>query len=365
VSGRLVAIACGGTGGHLFPGLSVAEELRSRGHEVRLIISAKPIDRQVVSQYPHFEAKALPAIGWPGVTPAIPVFLWKLVATQFECARLFRRWKPAAVLGMGGFTSGVPLLTAAKVKVPTLIHESNAIPGKVTRQLAPHVGCVLIGFKECAAELGAAAETVFTGTPVRPDLKPMERGAACAALGLDPARKTLLVMGGSQGAHGINEAVIKSMPAWETRMDQWQFVHLTGPEDFAIVEYNYRREKFRAVVREFCHDMGPIYAATDLAISRSGAGTLAELGHAGVPSILVPYPHAAENHQFFNAAILEKAGAALLVGQDQIADGRLAREVSRLAEDADALEAMRKACRAFAPVDAAKNVADAVEARFK
>ncbi len=359
-----IAIACGGTGGHLFPGLSVAGELLARGHEIKLIISSKPIDAQVVSKYPEFPSIPLSAIGWPGIGPKAVLFAWKLFKTQVECARLFKDWKPSAVLGMGGFTSAVPLLLASKLSVPSLIHESNAIPGKVTRQLAPHVGAVLVGFHECEKELPAARSCVFTGTPVRPGLVGVDRGKACEQLGLEPGRKTLLVMGGSQGAHGINEAVIQCLPSWGEHRENWQFIHLTGSEDLAIVEYNYRREKFKAKVLEFCHDMAPVYSASDLALSRSGAGTLAELGNAGVPSVLIPYPHAAENHQYHNAKILEKAGAAVVVEQGQIGEGRLAHGLGALLENSAMLEKMSMACRAFSPGDAAKNVACAVEARF-
>src|SRR5271156_4992028 len=308
-----IAIACGGTGGHLFPGLAVAEELRQRGHETLLLVSPKQIDTIALEGAKEQKAKALPGIGWPGfLSPRVFTFGMTLVSSWRECGQVYRDFQPTAVVGMGGFTSAIPLLLGRHLHLPTLIHESNAIPGRVTKLIAPWVNKTLLGFDACANHL-RRAHCVVTGTPVRRGLARIDRAVAAEKFGLNPALPVVLIMGGSQGAHGINELVLKSLPFWHGRRDEVQFIHLTGAADANIAEINYRRQRLTAVVQAFSTEMEHFYSLADVVISRSGAASLTELSHYGLPAILIPFPAAADDHQTCNARIFEQAGAARIL----------------------------------------------------
>jgi UDP-N-acetylglucosamine--N-acetylmuramyl-(pentapeptide) pyrophosphoryl-undecaprenol N-acetylglucosamine transferase len=218
---------------------------------------------------------------------------------------------------------------------------------------------VLLGFEACARYFPHARYQV-TGTPIRKSLtRRVPREEALAAFGLSPDRKTLLVMGGSQGAHGINEAAIKALPLLKDL--PLQVIHLTGPNDDQVAAANYRREEIPAHIAAFCHQMEFAYSAADLALSRSGAASLSELSHFGIPSLLIPYPFAAENHQVLNAAIFAREGAAVVVEQGQVSVDTFAREIGALLRDDARLEKMSRAARALAPENAAQAVADFVE----
>lgn len=355
-----VAIAGGGTGGHLFPALAVAEVLQERGDEVVVFISEKEIDALATRDRNEFKFEKLPSIGLPRfLSPAILGFLKRFGESLSPCRALYRKFRPDAVLGMGGFTSTAPILAGKLAKVPTFLHESNAIPGKANRLNARMVKKVFLGFEECASHFGAAACEV-TGTPIRKTLATrIPKEEALAALNLQPGRKTLLVMGGSQGARGINEALIKVLPVFGTL--GIQIIHLTGMDAEQVMIANYRREGLPAYVSAFCHRMEAAYSAADLVISRSGAASLSELSLFGLPSILIPYPHAAENHQALNAGIFVRAGAAELLEQEQVSEKTLAEKIRILLEAPECLERMSRNAEKLAPKDAALKVVQAME----
>jgi UDP-N-acetylglucosamine--N-acetylmuramyl-(pentapeptide) pyrophosphoryl-undecaprenol N-acetylglucosamine transferase len=357
-----IAIACGGTGGHLFPGLAVAEELRERGHDTLLLVSPKQIDAIALKSAKDQEARALPGIGWPGfLSPRVFTFGLSLWKSWRECGQVYRDFQPTAVVGMGGFTSAIPLLLGRKLHLPTLIHESNAIPGRVTKLIAPWVNKTLLGFDSCAHYL-RRAHCVVTGTPVRRGLARIDRAVAAEKFGLNPALPVVLIMGGSQGAHGINELVLKTLPLWHGRRDEVQFIHLTGQADMNIAEINYRRQRLTAVVQAFSTEMEHFYSLADVVISRSGAASLTELSHYGLPAILVPYPAAADDHQSFNARIFEEAGAARILVENKTTAEELYQAVEELLTQADLRGKMAAAAHTLAGADAAKRVAEEIEA---
>ena len=366
-----IAIACGGTGGHLFPGLAVAEVLRARGHGVLLFISEKEIDSLAVREH---EAKGelrferLPSVGMGRALSLQSVrFVAGALRSVAACRRIFAEFKPDAVLGMGGFTSTAPLLAARLAKVPTFIHESNAIPGKANRLNARLARVVLLGFAECAERFPRGTRCETTGTPVRSSLRENvpDRRAALGAFGFDPSqdrvvKRTLLVMGGSQGARGVNRAVTAALAVW--RELPLRVIHLTGKDDEAEVRAAYAAaDGFPAYVAAFSHDMGAAYAAADIAVARSGAASLTELAHFGLPSVLIPYPFAAEDHQTANARLFTRPGAAVMLREDGRTGESLARILPELLLHPDKLHEMAVAARALAPGDAAARVADAIE----
>lgn len=352
-------IACGGTGGHLFPGLAVAEVLRERGHEVMLFVSEKEIDSLALSGRAEFQFERLPTIGLPSpFSPAIVRFMQRFNESLSLCRQIYRRFDPHVVLGMGGFTSTAPILAGRMRKIPTFIHESNAIPGKANRLTARMVRAVLLGFSECA-KFFPKSRTEVTGTPIRADLKRIDRAEARRRLGLREDLRTLLVMGGSQGATGINQSIIKSLPSLQG--EPFQVIHLAGARDERLAADNYRRENIPAFVAAFHHTMEDVYSAADFAIARSGAASLSELAAFSLPSILIPFPYAADDHQTRNAEIFSRAEAAVLLREADLSGDLLARNIREFLSDPDKLVRMSENSARLAPKNAARLVVETME----
>jgi UDP-N-acetylglucosamine--N-acetylmuramyl-(pentapeptide) pyrophosphoryl-undecaprenol N-acetylglucosamine transferase len=366
-----VLIACGGTGGHLFPGLAVAETLQSRRHEVHLLVSGKAVDSVALSvltrgcERSAITVHASSAVGYDGSRGLIR-FCGRLALAVRESRQLCRQIRPDVVLGMGGFTSA-PAVVAARSRrgIAALIHESNAVPGKANRLAGALADHVAVGMAECARHFRRRRVTV-TGTPVRARLRGGRVADARARLGLDEGRMTVLVMGGSQGARAINETMAAALPWLADWRARTQFVHLSGARDEGFVREAYERNEFVAKVMSFCSEMELAYSAADVVVARSGAATLTELAAFGLPAILIPYPAAAGNHQLHNARVFERAGAARVVeklpGLHVTAGQRLAGELAGLLADDAARAGMGKAARSLAVEDAAERVADLLEA---
>jgi UDP-N-acetylglucosamine--N-acetylmuramyl-(pentapeptide) pyrophosphoryl-undecaprenol N-acetylglucosamine transferase len=352
-------IACGGTGGHLFPGIAVAEVLQNRGHEVMLLVSEKDIDAVALSGRANFRVEKLPTVGLPSpFSPAFFGFTRRFFESLSLCRSLYRKFKPHAVLGMGGFTSTAPVLAGRIRGIATFIHESNAVPGKANRWTARMVNAVMLGFKECAPFF-PKTQTEITGTPVRTELVPLDRADARRKLGLQEDLPTLLVMGGSQGASGINQALIKALPFLQDV--PLQVIHLSGARDERLVADNYRRENVPAYIAAFHHRMEEVYSAADLVVARAGAASLAEFAAFSLPGILIPFPYATDDHQTRNAEIYAHADAAILLKQSEISGELLARKIRQVMENRQLLQQMSANCARLAPSDAAGRVANTME----
>jgi UDP-N-acetylglucosamine--N-acetylmuramyl-(pentapeptide) pyrophosphoryl-undecaprenol N-acetylglucosamine transferase len=350
-----IAIACGGTGGHLFPGLAVAEQLLKRGCSVTLLVSPKEVDQQAVKMAQGMEIATLPAVGLQNgnYLSFASSFLKSLFATR----KLFRARKPAGVLAMGGFTSAPPIFAARKFRAKTFLHESNTIPGRANRWLSRFVNECFIGFPQAGPRLRNGSVTV-TGTPVRPQFQLRDPATCRVALGLGPDRATVLVMGGSQGASGINDLVTKTLPLLAAGGCQLQFLHLAGPGDADKVRRAYSAAGLRAVVHSFFAEMELALGAATVAVSRSGASSLAELAAVRVPSILIPFPAATDNHQFFNAKAFEDTSAARLIEQKAATPEILARLITELIENNAAREQMQMALAKWHTPHAAAQIAE-------
>jgi UDP-N-acetylglucosamine--N-acetylmuramyl-(pentapeptide) pyrophosphoryl-undecaprenol N-acetylglucosamine transferase len=352
-------IACGGTGGHLFPGLAVAEVLRQRGHDVLLFVSEKEVDALALKEHPEIPFEKLPSIGLPSpFSPTIFGFLRRFNESFARCRAIYRRYKPHVVLGMGGFISTAPVLAGKMRGVPTFIHESNAIPGKANKMTARMVRAVLLGFKECAPFFPRVT-TEITGTPIRNELQRIDRKIARNKLGLREDVTTLLVMGGSQGASGINQAMIKSLPV--LAKTALQVIHLTGTREEKLVADNYRRANLPAFVAAFHHRMEELYSAADLAVARSGAASLAELASFSIPAILIPFPYAADDHQTRNAEVFTRANAAIVVKESEILEDTLARKIRELVDHPELLQRMSQNSARLSSRNAANAVVEAME----
>lgn len=354
-----LVIAAGGTGGHLFPGLAVGEVLLARGHEVMLVVSEKEIDALATEGRREFRIEKVAGVGLQGKSPAALLqVVRKFRAGLKQCHALFANFAPGAVLGMGGFTSLAPLLAGRKRRIATFVHESNALPGKANRVNARFCTAVLLGFEECARYF-TRSRCVLTGTPIRKSLSQrVDKEQALRSFNLTADRRTLLVIGGSQGAHGLNLLVADALPALRER--RLQVIHLTGRKDEETMREAYTRATIPAFVAAFSQRMGDAYSAADLCIVRSGAATLTELSHFALPAILIPYPHAAEDHQTLNAKIFERAGAAVLLPEHQTTGDALAQKILWILDDPVRLTGMSSRSAALAPRNAAERVADVI-----
>jgi len=353
-------IAAGGTGGHLFPGLAVGEVFVKRGHKVMLLISEKEIDALATQGRSEFRIERVPGVGIQSKSPlALIQFALKFRAGLGQVKSLYRDFQPHAALGMGGFTSTAPILAGRSRKIPTFVHESNAIPGKANKLNARLVTRVLLGFSECA-KFFPTGKCEITGTPIRTSLAGrLEKSAALAAFNLGPGLPTLLVMGGSQGARGINQALIAALPKLAGR--SLQIIHLSGSADEAQLRDSYAKAGIPAFVAAFHHRMEEAYSAADFAIARSGAASLTELSHFALPAILIPYPHAAEDHQTLNAKIFERAGAAALLNERETSGEKLAEKLLWFLDDPTRLAAASARSGELAPKHAAERVADVIQ----
>jgi len=351
-----VAIACGGTGGHLFPGLAVADQLLTHGTAVTLMVSPKEVDQLAVKNVSGITIVTLPSVGltgrrWLG-------FLIGFVQS-YRCARkFFAEQPPDAVLAMGGFTSAPPILAARRYRAATFLHESNTIPGRANRWLSRMVQGAFIGFPGAAARLHTRRISV-TGTPVRANFQPREPGMCRRALGLDPDRAVALVMGGSQGAHAINNLIIDSMPLLR-QYRQWQWLHLAGTSDVKTVSEAYRRAGLEAKVHPFLAEMELALVAATAAVSRAGASSMAELAALQLPAVLIPFPAAIDNHQFFNARAFEQSGAARLLDQRAARPEVFVASFAQLMCDEECRRNMRRALADWHKPQAAEQIARAI-----
>ena len=349
-----VAIACGGTGGHLFPGIAVAEQLRKRGCAVALLISPKDVDQEAVKSASGMEVITLPAVALQNRNYlSFARSFWR----SWRMARkLFQSRPPQAVLAMGGFTSAPPILAAGKFGARTFLHESNTIPGRANRFLARFVHEAFIGFPSSAGL--RAPKVTATGTPVRPQFQPANPGPCRAGFRLDPDRQTILVMGGSQGAGGINDLILSALPLLGNRTAAWQWLHLAGPADVEKVAQAYAARGFKAVVKPFIAEMDMALGAATMAVSRAGASSLAEIAAVRLPSLLVPYPAAADNHQLSNARAFESTGAARLLEQRNATPEKVAALLGELVDGQPARAKIQAALAQWHAPKAAEHIAD-------
>jgi len=360
-----VAIACGGTGGHLFPGMAVAEQLQRRNCAVALLVSPKDVDRQAVKSARGMEIITLPAVGLQNRNYFS--FAGSFVKSLFAARKMFGKHRPDAVLAMGGFTSAPPIWVGKDFGAKTFLHESNTIPGRANRFLARFVDETFVGFPETVARLRTRKVTV-TGTPVRSQFQPRDPAACRIALGLASNRPVVLIMGGSQGASGINEMILSALPVLGERAKNWQWLHLTGANDFEKVKAAYEVHGLNAVIKPFLMEMDLALGAATVSVSRAGASSLAEIAAVRLPSLLIPYPTAAQNHQFYNARAFEKTGAARLLEQKTATRENVVNLLCELVEDAAARSKIQTALAQWhaphAAVQIAETILDAVDGQL-
>jgi UDP-N-acetylglucosamine--N-acetylmuramyl-(pentapeptide) pyrophosphoryl-undecaprenol N-acetylglucosamine transferase len=355
-----VIFAGGGTGGHLMPGLSVAEELRRANpytSRIHFVGTTNPLERRLVESR-QFDFLPLPSLRMTGSPAALPRWVMRSAGGLVEATRLVRRLQPDAVVSLGGYAAVAPSLAAALCGVPMAIMEQNALPGKTNRLLSWWAREVYAPWPGIESFFAYPERVHVTGNPVREDLPRRHSSFGAAQFGLSPRKRTLLVMGGSLGAQTVNRAVVAALPELEAESDWLQILHGTGQTSYEETVAAYAGRKIQSAVLPYVEDMAAAYALCDLALCRAGGTTLAELTTLGVPAVLVPLPSAANDHQRRNASLVAGAGAALLMEQADFAKGTLAATLIGLLRNTECLARMRAASLRLGRPNATKNVAE-------
>ena len=348
-----VLIAAGGTGGHIYPGIAVAKEIMRRDEtsEVHFVGTARGLETKIVPengfQLSLINSAGLKSVGFWGKIKGLAI----LPKSFLEARALIKDFKPDVVVGAGGYVSGPVLLMASLMRVPTLVMDSNALPGFTNRRLAPFVKKAALTFEEALPFFGKKG--IVTGNPVRReffDIEPKTRGE----------KINLLIFGGSQGARVINNTVIDALTILP--QDKLNITHQTGESDFEKIRELYARSGWgNAEIRPYISNMVGEFAETDLIICRAGATTCAELAAAGKAAIMIPLPTAADDHQRKNAEALEAAGAAKMILQKDLNGESLANEIINLINSPDKIGEMEASAKKLARKDAAEVAANIIE----
>ncbi len=356
-----VMIAGGGTGGHLFPGVALAEQVRAAGGEVRFVGTERGIEARVLPEsgwdLDLIEVSGIKGRGLKGLVGGVA----RLPRAWLQSRRLIRGFRPDVVVGVGGYASGPIVATASSMRIPTAILEQNSIPGITNRILGRLVKKVFTTFPD---ERGffPRRKIVRAGNPIRAEL--LERLAGAGGreeTAGQPPR--LFVFGGSQGARALNEAMLAAAPKLMQDLPGLEIWHQTGRKEAEKVEQGYAEHGLQAPqvrVSAFIKDMAEPYGWCDLVVCRAGATSLAELAAVGAPALLIPFPHATDNHQEHNARALVDVGAARLLLESELDAKRLADDVTSLLADPEGLVAMRNAMHAAAKPDAAREIYDSL-----
>ncbi len=347
-------VAGGGTGGHVFPGIALAEEVVTRhpGHDVVFVGTARGLEATVVPKA-GFPIELIEVRGLKGKS-LVDTFrnLFLLPLALWQSLRILRRWRPDVVVGVGGYASGPVVLAAWLLRIPTAVQEQNAAAGLTNRLLGRVVQAAFTAFPEAARHF-PRRKVYQLGNPIRRTL--MENF-------MRPERshdaQRLLVFGGSQGAHALNMRVIEALPHLADLRAALHVTHQTGARDREQVEKGYRACGFEPDVREFITDMSGAYAGADLVVCRAGATTLAELTVCRKPAILVPFPLAADNHQVQNARSLVDAGAAVMIEERDLTGELLAREIRAILGSPERRDRMSRAAGRLGSPAAAKEITD-------
>lgn len=356
---KKLLIAASGTGGHLFPAIATAQNLSASARMDYTIEWLGVPDRLETQLVP--ETYSLHTVRMGGVQGGFGLSTLKLLArfakSTLQVRRLLKQGQFQGVFTTGGYIAAPAIIAARSLGLPAILHESNALPGKVTRWLSPRCTTVALGFQDAVKHL-PQANTVVVGTPVRSQF--MEAIQNATAAGLSdiniPAEAPLIaVVGGSQGAVAVNQMVRAAAPAW-LDAGAW-IVHITGTNDPEADSF----EHPHYIHRPFYNDMAALFVRANLAVSRAGAGTLIELAITGTPSILIPYPFAAEDHQTYNAQAFEKIGAAQLHQQSALTSPQLQSIVLSLIKDASALGQMSAAAKSLSTIDSAAKMTQLIE----
>jgi len=341
-------LAGGGTGGHIIPAIAIAQQLRDNfGAEAIFIGTERGIETRLVPQA-GFQLRLIEVGQLNRVSLATRIRTLTALPRAIAAAwSIMTEFRPAVVVGVGGYASGPAMLAAALRGTASLIFEPNVVPGFANRMVAPMANAAAVHFEQTCRWF---QNCEVTGVPVRREFFDVPRRASASA-------PTLLLFGGSQGSHALNQALVESLSALAGRVPGIHIVHQTGEREYGQIQAEYLKVSVRADVSPFITDMASAFACADLIVCRSGASTVAEIAAAGKAAIFVPLPTAADDHQRRNAETLTQRNAALMIPESKLSSARFVEAVSTLITDKPRLEAMGKAARHLAHADAAAHIA--------
>ncbi len=321
-------IAAGGTGGHINPGIAIANMLLNRGDEVKFIGTINGMEKDLVPkagfgiEYIHAEGIHR---GFSLKNFSTVLNLKKGIS---DCIKIIEKEKPDMVIGTGGYVTAPLMIAGLKLKIPTMIHESNALPGKTTIWLSKRVDTIALGFEDAKSKLPNAKNAVFTGNPTKMNVT-LTKEEAKKKLGI--SEKVVLVFGGSQGAKKINDTILEMIN--ENENLNYKVIFATGPKNYDDVMSKIKVDNKNFQIEKYIYNMDEVMKASDLVVCRSGALTVTEIAVVGVPAIMIPFPYAAENHQFFNAKTLEDAGAGIIIEEKDLTKELLKEKIESVITD--------------------------------
>ncbi len=361
--GRQFFFAGGGTGGHIYPAIAVAEQIieRDKSARVHFFCSERAIDSQILSKT-NFEYTVLPAVGFSARPDKVLAFCGGLLKSFLSAKKIISEKGGGVITGVGGFVAAPVCWAGHRLKMPVALINVDIYAGKANRLIGRLADEIFVQFEDTVADFaGCKGKVQAVGCPMRKSFLQPQREKAIAELGLDKNKKTLLITGASSGSVSINRAVCLLLEKLSAFSDGWQIVHLTGMNNFEQTQAKYTSAKISYKVIAYYDDMANLLAAADLVVGRSGAGGVAEYAAAGVPSICLPYPYHSDRHQYLNAGKLVEAGAAVIV--DDVADDnqraeKLWPELNKLMGDNSLREQMAKNCKSIAKEDAAAKIAE-------
>jgi UDP-N-acetylglucosamine--N-acetylmuramyl-(pentapeptide) pyrophosphoryl-undecaprenol N-acetylglucosamine transferase len=353
-----IAIACGGTGGHIFPGLATADCLRDRGHKVTLWLTGRTLEAKAVEGSGYAQVN-ISSKGWDGNWKAFHRFVWNYMNSGRRALKPMKEEMPDVLLAMGSHAGMGPVRAAQKLGIPYVLHEANSVPGRMVSYFAGKAARVGATFESTRYELKEKAHLHITGMPLRSSLAAEARVHQRVRSEEEPFQ--LLCMGGSLGARSLNLLVRRAVRSLHTREKNIFITHLTGPDDEESVRTCYEQASIPHHVAVFENDMAPFYKRADLAISRAGASSIAELSAFGIPSLLVPWPDAAKNHQVINAEEFFRNKAVDMIEERYLEVDWLTDYLEGCMHTPQRLEQLRTAFRQRSMVDAAGNLARLVE----
>ena len=358
-----IVLTGGGTGGHIYPALAVAEQLQNDPDvEAILYIGASGHLEERLAKEKNLDFRGLEVIGMPRkISPAILTFPFKTIGAILEARKILHLFRPTAVLGTGGYASAAPLAAAKLMGVPYIVHELDSFPGLVNKLFASSAAFCSLGTELARKKFEASSShVVVNGNPLRASFfNPVSREQAASEFGLKPELKTLLVTGGSQGAQALNDAVVAALPALLERSDI-QVLHQAGEKNFAHVQAQLApavaaNERYRLL--PYIKELSVAYAVSDVTLCRAGAMTISELSAMHVPAIFVPLPSAAQNHQMHNARYMESEGCAFVIAQNELSADGLSKIILDAFANTDKLQSMKNAMQNVAKPHAAAQIA--------
>ena len=355
-----VIIAAAGTGGHINPGIAIANKImkEEKDSEIIFIGTNRGLENDLVPRA-GYELKTIDAYG---LSKKLSIENIKKIYKTYkgigEARKIVKEFRPDVVIGTGGYICGASILAAKKYKIPTILHESNAFPGKAVKMLSKKVDTVLVGFEEARKSLTKAKKVVVTGTPIKIkkiDFTANEKNKIMRSIGLDSSKPVVLLFGGSQGAKKLNDSMLEII---ENRLNNYQIIWAAGPKQYEIIKEELQNKKIDIdrikdiKILPYIYNMEEIMNVSDLIVARSGAMTVTEISNLGKPAIFIPLPNVSHNHQFYNAKVLQNVGAAKIVNDNELNGKVLNSSIEEIILKKDILKQMSASALRCAKYDA-------------